>query len=552
MKRITLLLLLVPLAALAELRLHPLFSDGAVLQRDLALPIWGQAAPGAEVNVTFGSARGSATANAGGWWLVTLPPQSASAESRDLVATAGAESATARNVVVGDVWLASGQSNMDSPLRSGSTAEALATATDPLLRHFIVGKDIAAAARAYPKDGSRWLVSNPDDAKNFSAVANLFAREIRRTQGVPVGILQTSWGGTPIKTWMSMPSLRTEPAIKKTVDEWEAAFTKHQAAKGKPELQAAYFAAMKEWEEQVDKPYREALKTYDARVAEAKAAGQPVPPRPQRARPEPAEPDPIAFPYPSKRPQTPSITFNAMIAPLVPFGLKGFLWYQGEADVSRAAEYRVWLPRLITGWRELWAQGDLPFLIVQLPGHGRDTAPVASDGIPWLREAQASALQLPAVGLAVTAEIGDAADVHPDNKIHTATRLALLARELVYGEKVAGVSPSYLSHAIDGATVRVRFKSVGSGLVVGSAPWRPKGAPELSTDRIVGFFLAGEDKKWVAASATIESDDTVALVAPGVANPVAVRYGWSYTPKMNLYTRDGLPVAPFRTDTWPR
>jgi sialate O-acetylesterase len=369
---------------------------------------------------------------------------------------------------------------------------------------------------------------------------------------VPIGILQSSWGGTPIKTWMSLPSLRAEPAIEKTVTEWETALAKHQAARNQPELQAQYFAAMKEWEEQVDKPYREALKTYEARVAAAQAAGEPAPPRPQRARPEPAEPDPIAFPYPSKRPQAPSITFNAMIAPLVPYALKGFLWYQGEADVSRAAEYRVWLPRLITGWRELWAQGEAPFLIVQLPGHGRDIAPVANDGIPFLREAQASALRLPQVGLAITADIGDAADVHPDNKSHTAARLALLARELVYGEKIAGLSPAYDSHAIDGATVRVRFTRVGSGLVVGTAPWRPKGAPELSVDRLRGFYLAGADQKWVEATATIEGHDTVVLQAPGVAVPISVRYGWAYTPKINLYSRDGLPAGPFRTDNWPR
>jgi sialate O-acetylesterase len=241
-----------------------------------------------------------------------------------------------------------------------------------------------------------------------------------------------------------------------------------------------------------------------------------------------------------------------MVAPLVPSALRGFLWYQGEADVSRAAAYRELLPRLITSWRDLWAQGDTPFLLVQLPGHGRDTAPVAGDGIPFLREAQASALRLPAVGVVVTADIGDAADVHPDNKTETAARLALAARQIAYGEKVAGVSPRYRSHTVDGATVRVRFTDVGAGLAIGAAPWRPKGVEPLPTDRVLGFFLAGADGKWVEATATIEGADTVALLAPGLAAPVAVRYGWAYTPRLNLYSRDGLPVAPFRTDDWPR
>lgn len=551
MKRLLLLLLSLPLVSFAEVRVHPLFSDGAVLQRDLALPIWGQAAPGEAVKVRFGDSEGTATTNPDGWWLVKLPPQPASAEPRELVVT-GANTITVRDVVVGDVWLASGQSNMDSPLRSGAAADALPTATDPLIRHFIVGKDIAAAARAWPKDGSRWFPSDPEAAKNFSAVAYFFAREIRRTQNVPVGILQTSWGGTPIRTWMSLPSLRAEPAIKKSVDEWEAALAKHHAAQGKPELLSAYYAAMDTWIEEVDKPYREALKTYDARVAEAKAAGQPVPPKPQRARPEPTEPDPIAFPHSSKRPQAPSITFNAMVAPLVPYALKGFLWYQGEADISKSADYRTWLPRLITGWRGLWAQGDTPFLIVQLPGHGKDAQPVASDGIAFLREAQAGALQLPNVGLAITADIGDAADVHPDNKIHTGDRLSRLARQLVYGENVAGVSPTYASHTIDGATVRVTFTHVGGGLEIGRAPWQPANVAPLPTDRVLGFYVAGADKKWVAATATIVAPDTVTLTAEGVTQPVAVRYGWAFTPKINLYSKDGLPVAPFRTDSWPR
>lgn len=544
-------LLISALCARAELRLHPLFSDGAVLQRDVPLPIWGLASPGEEVKVKFGAAQGSATANPGGWWLVTLPPQPASAEPRDLVVTAS-QTVTVRDVLVGDVWLASGQSNMDSPLRSGSAADALPTATDPLVRFFIVTKDVSAAAKAFPKDGSKWFRSTPDNARNFSAVGFFFAREIRASQNIPVAIIQTSWGGTPIRTWMSMPSIRAEPAIKPTVDEWEAALAKHKAAKGKPELQEKYFADMKKWEEEVDKPYREALKTYDADVAAAKAAGKPVPPKPQRARPEPTEVDPIAFPYPSKRPQAPSITFNAMIAPLVPYGIKGFLWYQGEADTSKAADYRVWLPRLISGWRELWGQGNVPFLLVQLPGNGKDTTPVAPDGIPFLREAQASVLKLPAVGMAVTADIGDPADVHPDNKIHTGTRLARVAREQVYGEAVGGISPTYVSHEIVGDKVHIRFANTRGGLVIGTAPWRAKNVTALPTDRVVGFYVAGEDRKWVEATATIDNGETVTVTAPGVAKPVAVRYGWAYSPKINLYTKDGAPVAPFRTDTWSR
>lgn len=551
MQRLLLLFLPLGLAlGAAELRLHPLFSDGAVLQRDLPVPVWGQATPGERILVRFGDHEASTTVTDSGWWLATLPALTASAEPRDLVVS-GTASLTVRNLLVGDVWLASGQSNMDSPLRSGSAAEALPTATDPALRFFIVKKDVAAAPRAFPKDG-QWQESEPTAARNFSAVAYFFAREIRRTQGIPVGIIQSSWGGTPIRTWMSVASLRAAPAIEKTVAEWESALARHQAVKDQPELMERYYVEMKEWEDTVDKAYRTALKDHPAAVEAAKAAGLPPPPAPQRERPEPVMPDPMAYPAASKRPQTPAVTFNAMIAPLVPYALKGVLWYQGEADVSRHAEYRVWLPRLIESWRATWGQGDFPFLIVQLPGHGKDPAPVATSGIPFLREAQASALRLPATGLAVTADIGDAADVHPDNKLHVAQRLALVAREKVYGEPIAGVSPTLASAGVEGDRIRLRFSDVGAGLVIGTPPWRAQHAAPATTERLAGFYLAGADRRWVEAEAVIEGHDTVIVSSPAVPAPVAVRYGWAFTPQMNLFTRAGVPAAPFRTDDWNR
>ena len=284
-------------------------------------------------------------------------------------------------------------------MSSGSAAQALPEAADPLLRFFKVTKSVAAEPQSDLK--GKWELATPEAAKNFSAVAYFFAKEIRRTQDVPVAVFNDAWGGTPIKTWMPLESLRSaagttaSPAVAKTFAEWEKALAQHLAIKDKPELMTAYYADMKDWETNVQ-----------PRIKAAKAADKPAP---ADARPEPVAPDPTAMPSSSKRPSTPSISYNAMIAPLVPYGLRGVLWYQGEADASRGLDYRDLFPALIQGWRAAWGQGDLPFLYVQLPSNGKDTVPVAaqSNTIPWLREAQARALTLPATGMAVTLEIGE-------------------------------------------------------------------------------------------------------------------------------------------------
>lgn len=542
-------------AARAELVLHPLFSDGAVLQCGQPVPIWGTAKPGAKIDVAFAGQTASATADAAGKWQIKLAPLAASLESRELSARGDGGALTVRDVVVGDVWLASGQSNMDSPMSSGSAAAALADANDPLLRFFKAAKATAAEPQFAPK--GKWTASSPAAARDFSAVAYFFAREIRKSQNVPVAILQGSWGGTPIKAWTPLAAYEAVPPAAKLLAEWKSALAKHEANRDKPELLQAYYADRKDWEEKVDKPFRDARKAWDAAAAAAKAAGQPAPARPEPGRAKPESPDPTAMPAPatSDRPSAPTICYNAMIAPFAPYALKGALWYQGEADSSRGIEYRDLLARLITGWRAVWAQGDFPFLIVQLPGFGKDSTPVATDAtnIAWLREAQdLAACKLPAVGLGVTSDIGDAAEVHPDNKVYAGARMALLAREQVYREQgVVGVGPRYLSYESKGGAIRIRFTNTGSGLARAAAPWTAKGGAVFPTDKLVGFFIAGADKKWTAAEAKIEGDSVV-VSAASVPAPVAVRYAWSSTPLANLYNKEGLPAAPFRTDDWDR
>lgn len=528
----------------ADVKLPAFFSDHMVLQRDIAAPVWGTAAPGEKVAVSFAGQTATATAGADGRWLAKLAPLKVSA-TPEVLTVRGANTVAIQDVVVGDVWLASGQSNMDSPLSSGSSAEALATANDPLLRFFKVAKTVAAEPQTDVK--GKWDPSTPEAAKNFSAVAYFFAREIRRTQNVPVGVFNDAWGGTPIRTWMAVESLRTDSLLSKTLAEWQSALARHHAVKDQPELMAAYYKDMKDWETTVEPAYKAARKSHDAEAAAARAAGRPAPASPKPARPEPSVPDPIAMPSSSKRPSTPTVAYNAMIAPIAPYGLRGFIWYQGEADASHGLEYRAHFPALIEGWRAAWKQGDLPFLWVQLPSNGKDAVPVASQGIPFLREAQALALRLPATGMAVTLDIGDPDNVHPDNKVHTGGRLSLVARQKVYGEKIVGSGPLYRDHTIAGSTIRVRFSDIGGGLVVGTAPWRPAGSTPWPADKLLGFYVAGADQQWVEATARIDGD-AVVVSSPVVSAPVAVRYGWAASPRVNLYNREGLAASPFRTD----
>jgi sialate O-acetylesterase len=549
-------------ATRAELTLHPLFSDGAILQRGQPVPVWGDATPGAKVDVAFAGQVASATADASGRWRANLAPLAASADSRELhvrsSSPADKSPLTIRDILVGDVWLASGQSNMDSPMSSGSAAQHLAGANDPLIRFFKTAKATAAEPQFAPK--GKWTLSTPTSTRELTAVGYFFAREIRQSQKVPVAILQAAWGGTPIKTWMPLASLEappTHPAVQPLLNEWQSALAKHLANRDKPELLQAYYADRKDWEETVDKPFRAARSAHPAAVAAARAAGEPPPPAPTHSRPRPESPDPTAMPAPatSDRPSAPTVCYNAMVAPFAPFAHRGVLWYQGEADASRGLGYRELLARLITGWRRAWGQGEIPFLIVQLPGHGKDTEPVATQAtnIAWLREAQdLAARNLPAVGLAVTSDLGDAADVHPDNKLETGLRLALLARETVYREPgLVGTGPRYASHEISGPAIRIRFTNTGSGLAPAAAPWVAKSGTPFPADRLVGFFVAGADRKWAAAEARIEGD-AVLVSASSVPAPVAVRYAWASTPMANLYNREGLPATPFRTDDWDR
>jgi sialate O-acetylesterase len=401
-----------------------------------------------------------------------------------------------------------------------------------------------------PRDDvdAKWLISSPESTKNFSAVAYFFAKEIRENQKCPVAVLQAPWGGTSIETWISLDGLSQNPPITKKLEMWSKAVEQYKKIKANPQPVADYEADLKKWKLEVEPEYNAAMKVYNQAIAEGKLVGK----RPQPARPEPSNPDPMGMPSPSRRPSTPTVNFNGMIAPLIPFAIRGVIWYQGENDGNAGYEYRLLMPRLIEDWRRKWQQPgtakDFPFLYVQLPSNGADTTHVAEKGWPFLREAQLMSLRVPNTGMAITIDVGDPKNVHPADKFNVGHRLALVARKQVYGEKIVASGPLYRDFVTkQNGAIQIRFNETGSGLMIGQSPWYAPTVAPFPKDKLIGFFIAGEDKKWVEADAQIDGE-TVLVSSPRVPKPAAVRYGWANSPRCNLYNKEGLPASPFRTD----
>ena len=490
------------LASAAELRLPAAFSDHMVLQRDKAVAVWGWADADEEVSVEFAGQKKAAKADASGKWFLRLDPLTASAESRKLTATGkDGRKAEVSDVLVGDVWLGSGQSNMAMTVnRAKDFEQEKAAATFPLIRHF--KEESAGAPTAQTQAKGKWLACTPDNVGGFSATLYFFGREIHREIGVPIGLINTSVGGTPIEAWIA-------PEIQESKPELSAALKAQSAALPKIDPEKA----------QAD--HAEALKKFKAAKAKAVAEGTKTP-RPPRNAAEVSE-----------RKGSYGQLFNGKVAPLVPYTLKGMLWYQGEANSSdtRAPLYVHQLSALVTDWRARWGE-ELPFAWVQLPNFSRP-----GEGWPLMRESMLKTLSLPKTGMAVTIDIGEAKDIHPKNKQEVGRRLSLWALGNVYGRKVAAASgPLPAGHEIKGGEVVVTLTHA-EGLKTRD------GAP------VKGFQLAGTDKQWKPATARIDGAKLVVTSAE-VAAPVALRYAWLDFPETNLVNSADLPASPFRTDDW--
>ena len=503
----------------AEVKPNSLFTDGAVLQRGQKIPVWGSARDGENITVEFQGQKVSTTA-AGGKWSVYLDPLTAGGPFT--MTLAGDNTITIKDLLVGEVWLASGQSNMNLTLAQLPTlAEEEPKANYPQIRTFKVKTTVAISPKS-DAVGS-WVSCAPDTVKNFSAVGYYFARDLHRQLGVPIGFIHSALGATPAESWTSLEGLESQPELKQYVDAVKQKIASYDAdLAAHPAKLAEYQVKLAEWMEKVGNEHEEKLKQWNEAVEKAKAAGETPPKQPRPASRRPNEPHP-----PEGPPTAPAVLFNGMIHPLIPYGIKGVIWYQGESNAKQGALYRTLFPALIDDWRSRWNQGDIPFLYVQIAPWGGMT--------PEIREAQFLTLgKTKNTAMTVTTDVGDAADIHPRKKEPVGQRLALAARALAYGEKIEYSGPLYESMRAENGKIILRFKHVGTGLIAKDGPLK-------------GFTIAGKDKAFVPAKAEIQGD-TIVVSAEGVTDPIAVRYGWENVPDVNFYNKEGLPASPFRTD----
>ncbi len=467
-----------------------IFGDNMVIQQGINAPIWGTAYPNQELTIAFAGTLQKTKANAIGNWIIKLPILKAGGPFK-MVITTKIDSIILKYVYIGEVWLASGQSNMQFKLNEGNNAaKEIADANYPTIRFFTVEHNISS--KPLDKVKGEWLVCNSENAKKFSAVAYFFARELNQDKNVPVGVISSSWGATPSEAWTSGESLSNYPDLKDSI--------------------MRYQKLQEDWE----LLYRNFV---DETEAVKKMNNGSKPPT-----------MPVQKNYPTA-------LYNAMIAPIIPYGIKGVIWYQGENNATRAIQYRSLFPLLINDWRSKWKNETLPFIFVQLANFkAKNPEPVFKDDWALLREAQSMTLQLPNTGMAVTIDIGDAKTIHPTNKQDVGNRLYLSANHVAYHVPGTYSGPQYASMAIKNDKIELSFTQIGKGLI-------SKG------DSLLGFAVAGADKHFYWADAKIIGDKII-VGSNYVPNPVAVRYAWATNPDVSLYNVEGLPASPFRTDDW--
>ena len=465
--------------ASADVRLPPVFDSGMVLQRDLTVPVWGWADAGEKVSVSFAGQTKTTEADADGNWTVKLDPLRANREAGSLTVT-GKNSISLDNVLVGEVWICSGQSNMEWRLSQGMNAEEeVANANHPMIRLFDVpGHTVSPLPQE--EGAGRWQVCDPKSASGFSAVGYFFGRRLQNKLDMPVGLIGSNWGGTRIEPWTSLAGFESVAELSGLAEQ---------------------------------------VKNY---AADTKVGGA-----------------------------DPSAIYNSMVHPLVPFAMRGAIWYQGESNGGEGTSYYQKKHALVNGWRKAFQNKDLAFYWVQLANYQKENQrPVGGDGWAKIREAQTQALDIPGTGMAVITDIGAANDIHPRNKQDVGWRLAQWALHQTYGQKnLVPAGPFYKSLKVEGDAIRLSFDHVGSGLMVGKKDGLAP-TEDVKGAKLEHFAIAGEEMEWFWADAVIDGE-TVVVRSAEVTKPTAVRYGFTMNPaKANLYNREGLPACPFRTDNW--
>ena len=488
-------------AARADVKPQALISDGMVLQRDMEVPIWGTADDGEQVTVSFQGQEATTTAK-DGKWLVRLQPLKAGGPAEMTIT--GKNKLPIKDVLVGEVWICSGQSNMEMSLKGTANAQKdIAKSRNPNLHLFTVPK--LGLEKPGEDVKGKWSECGPDTVGGFSAVAYFFGRDLQKALEVPVGLIHTSWGGTPAEAWTSRPALEANPDLKYYFEQEDKAAKNYPAALEK---------------------YKADLAKYKEEAKKAKAEGK----------------TPRQAPRPPNQPligsHSPSALYNGMIAPLIPYAVRGAIWYQGESNAGKAYEYRTLFPTMIQSWRTAWKEGDFPFLFVQLAPFMKIQPEPGESNWAELREAQLlTSLKMPNTAEAVITDVGEENDIHPKRKEPVGARLARAALALAYGRKIEYSGPVYDSMKVEGNRAVLSFTHVDGGL-------------EARGGALEGFTVAGEDRKFVKADARIEGDKVV-VSSPQVQPPVAVRYGWANFPVVNLWNKEGLPASPFRTDDFP-
>ena len=514
MKRITLFFLAFLLLftqrsfVYSEVTLPRVIGSNMVLQRDMQVPIWGWASAGEAITVTLSLAAGDAAplfsidavADVSGDWQVKLPATQAGGPYT--LRVVGNNTIALTNVLFGEVWVCSGQSNMEWSVRASKDSDAeIAAAIYPSIRLFRVPHRPSGLLQLDVE--ADWLETNPDTIKNFSAVAYYFGRKLHKNLDVPIGLIDTTWGGTRIEPWTPPAGFVTVPTLENISKEIEAAHTGYR--------------------QQLPEKMRE-VETWIAETRKALEADARLTQMPSNR-------------HPLTHHARPTGLYNGMVHPLVPYAIRGAIWYQGESNLKDGRHYHEKMKALINGWRAVWDQGDFPFYFVQLAPfqYGWADTPFA---LPQIWEAQTATLSVPNTGMAVTTDIGNLRDIHPRNKQEVGRRLALWALAKTYDRgDVTCSGPLYKSMAVEANAIRLSFDFIGSGLMA------------RDQQPLTWFEVAGEDKQFVPAEATIDGN-TIVVTSNAVPEPVAARFGWHQRAEPNLVNKEGLPASPFRTHPW--
>ncbi|NQZ56337.1 MAG: 9-O-acetylesterase [Lentisphaeraceae bacterium] len=528
------LLFIMQVPLMAEIQLSPLFSDGAVLQRHVAVPVWGWAESGTEVTVSFKDQKKSTQADKHGKWMIKLDPMKASAENAVMNIVVGAEAKTIKDILIGEVWLCGGQSNMDFSLLQLSTKakdakyqpiadyinNEIETAIDPLLRQIKVQKKVSALEEKHTFNGV-WQKLVRSEVSSFTATGYFFARELRQKLGVPVGLLNCNWGGTRVEPWIPMSAFNSNPKLKEYYNKNIMALKNKMATYDSATEKVIFEKKIITWKEARKK---------------AKAESKKVPRRPYLKR----------NPFTDNR--VPAALYNGMTHALVPYALKGAIWYQGESNTQYFPDqYRERFSTLINAWRRAWGQEKLYFYWCQLAQFKKaNEQALNNNGWTTVCDQQRLTLELADTGMAVLNDIGEANDIHPKNKIDAGKRLSLWALKQAYGHDLVCSGPLYKSSEIKADKIIVTFSNVGSGLMVATKHLMEPA--RASTDSLKRFQIRGADNVWKWADAKIISTDSVEVFHKEIAEPKEVRYAWSPNAEgANLYNREGLPASLFKT-----